>query len=412
MTCLCTITHGDNLDIIFALADLDLEDLLSGKPSSNLISEASPKDLIIELAGLANALGYLHNDLRTSEGESLVCVHNDIKPENILIFCHRDLPVGRWKISDFGLARFKKVVNDSENTDDLYINFQDTSFRHISPSLTSPKRGPGSFQAPEVERQGQKVIGPESDVFSLGCISSRVVTYAVGGAKLVRDFDRKRGRESQQGDHSTSHGNDFFHRNNGREANVEVLSWLNELGKGDEEQTAWIQACVKIIKPMLEIDVKMRPIAHDVGEDLLNEVVPKFCTSSENASSVSQGGSTTSSTPSIDVPEKTKIVYNNHRVRSWSYSFSRVKLPDDEVAQTAFSSSRDYLAFLSPNNVRVVPLALLEKEHYWTEKEDPEEILSDQSTVIDIKAPDTAYWQAMALSKDHLALRTADAVYL
>ena len=433
MTSLCVIIHGDNLELLFPFADLDLEDLISDNPRGKLVSSASPRDLIIELAALADALGHLHYELRTSDGESLICVHNDLKPENILIFCGPEFPVGRWKIGDFGLASFKKVKGNVIDKD-LYIKFNDSSFHHTLPSLTTPKRAPGSFQAPEVERQNEKVIGPESDVFSLGCISSRIVTYAVGGAKLVQDFDRKRGRESQHEDGSVSYGHDFYYRNDGREINIEVLSWLDELGDGKEEQTAWIRACVKIIKPMLEIDPHKRPKAHTVYLDLLDKVLPKFdnpTTSSDNESSSdiessSESDSSTSApqdcdeikkknqtpphTPPIESLEVPPALYNDRPLRSFSYSFSKVKLLDHKVIQTAFSSSNEYMAYLSPQSVRILDLALLDQKDYWTEEEDPERLISDESMFLDIRASDTAFWRTMALSKDFLALRTADAV--
>lgn len=108
MPSLCVIIHGYTLDILFPFADLDLEDLISENPKSKLVSSASPKYLIIELAGLADALGYLHSELCTTDGESLVCVHNDIKPENVLIFCGLDAPVGRWKIWRFRSSKLQE----------------------------------------------------------------------------------------------------------------------------------------------------------------------------------------------------------------------------------------------------------------------------------------------------------------
>lgn len=394
---LCTVIHGYTLDILFPYADLDLEDLIASRPKSHLVSSTSPKELIKELAGLANALGYLHCDLRSSEGESFVCVHNDIKPENILIFCGPDSPVGTWKIGDFGLATFKKV-RDDQVAEDSYLRIPNSSVRHTLPSLTSPKRGPGSFQAPEVERQGQKVIGPESDVFSLGCIFIRVVTFAVGGADLLREFDEKRGREHGNPGSSTSYGHDYFHRNGGREINPEILGWLDQLESGKGGQNTWIQACTEIIKPMLEIDTQQRPKAHEVEDDLLH-IVENW--SDHTLSEKHSNGSNTPLTPSSDSDELSSDP------QSYQISFSRVKLFHDGVFQTAISSSHEHLAFLSPHSVRIVRLAALDP---WTKGADTENIMSNESKLLDIKAPDTAFWRAMALSKDHLALHTADAV--
>lgn len=359
------------------------------------------------------------------------------------------MAVGRF--GDFGLANFKKARGD-ETTKDPFIDFNDPLFRHRLPSLTVPKRGPGSFQAPEVERQGEKVIGPESDVFSLGCISSRIVTYAIGGAKLVQDFDRKRGRESQHEDGSISHGHDFYHRNEGREINVEVLTWLNELDRGKGERSPWIQACVEIIKSMLEIDPQKRPKAHAVKLHYRNKVLPKIEPKAErkiepdiepdigsptgepvNESSTDteslcdsntpmsplQGGITKTeedqAPPPTPPPEPVALppaLYNDRRLRLHSYSFSKAKLLDHEVTQTALSSFHEYIAYLSPYSVRVIDLALLDQKNYWAEREDVEKLISDESTFLDIRAPDIAFWRAMALSQDYLALRTADAVYI
>lgn len=316
-----------------------------------------------------------------------------------MIFHHSGAPLGRWKIADFGLARFKELKED-KTIERTYLNFQDPSYRYAMPSLTSPKRAPGSFQAPEVEKQGEKVIGPESDIFSLGGISSRILTFAIGRTKYLHKFDRMRGRETCDQDASNSHTHDFFHRNGGQEINTQVLLWLDDLSRENPGLECWIQPWVQIIKKMLEIDPQKRPEAKNVERVLLDDVLPKIV----------KGNNSTTPPKSPKRPKRSRDSSPQPPISNKRKCF-KVKIPDSDIIQTCFSRSHEYAAFLSPCNIHVISFKNLDRENHWTEKEVEEGFVPGEGLVLDIPASDSAFWRAMAISNDYLIARTADAVY-
>jgi serine/threonine protein kinase len=88
--------------LLFPLADSDLEKYLK----TEKISRFRFKDLVKELLYLADALFFLHNDVKTSRGVSLIGSHMDLSPKNILVFLSvsEKSPVGTWKITNSSLS--------------------------------------------------------------------------------------------------------------------------------------------------------------------------------------------------------------------------------------------------------------------------------------------------------------------
>lgn len=104
--------------------------------------------------------------------------HGDIKPENILWFPACQSPMdasnGILKIADFGLTKFSKETTRSR------------SQSHVIQCTKS-------YMAPEC-RSGHKsgMLGPLTDIWSLGCVYLEFLAWFVGGGKSVEDFRRKR----------------------------------------------------------------------------------------------------------------------------------------------------------------------------------------------------------------------------
>src|SRR5436305_14405659 len=102
MVNLCSIIHGDNFDIFFPLADLNLHQFLVEGRYTPLESTPSftPKDLIEEAACLAHALHHLHYEIYIKGKHNIVLSHMDLKPDNILVICDWEHPAGNSKITD------------------------------------------------------------------------------------------------------------------------------------------------------------------------------------------------------------------------------------------------------------------------------------------------------------------------
>jgi len=81
---------------------------------------------------------------------------------------------GTLKLADFGLARFQ------------------TSTTRIYTSK-SPFSRP--YQAPECDLAGGR-FGQSHDIWALGCLYLELVTWLLGGWKLVEEFQKKKSRQS------------------------------------------------------------------------------------------------------------------------------------------------------------------------------------------------------------------------
>ena len=277
MTNLGSVYYSNILNIFFPLADLDLDDYLYGRKQSDQIRTypITPIALINEVAGLANALDYLHEGLHMADGDHFTLVHHDLKPANILVVRYPNTPVGRWKITDFGISRLKEVEEKAdENPTCSYYHIPS-----VRSSLTVPRRPAGAFQAPEVESQGEKVVGPKSDIWGLGCILSLVFAYCLGGAETVKRFEKARLRRSTGQSPNISYmdgPDDYFYRNGGSELNEEAILWLRRLYDTNKQENNWAVECTSIICSILKIIPKERPTAKKVENELYERVVAKL----------------------------------------------------------------------------------------------------------------------------------------
>jgi serine/threonine protein kinase len=114
-----------------------------------------PAEAALLLAQVARAVGHAH---------ALGIVHQDLKPDNILI----DL-TGRPRVIDFGLARLLRVCSEEPHSDLLCA-------------------GTPSYMAPEQAKGAIDRIGPPADVFALGAILYEML---VGTAPFKADDTQK-----------------------------------------------------------------------------------------------------------------------------------------------------------------------------------------------------------------------------
>jgi serine/threonine protein kinase len=302
--------------ILYDLAAYDLHTFLNKRPESHEEErlrrhDSGPSkrnnshdwwagDLIQESMNLADALDYLHD--RLYSGRNLSLVHNDLKPENILVFYHDSInqderyPVGQWKIADFGLAKMKKKretqlvekqsaprVTKSPHpavlgADNLLLDITHRRTRSISArdiSITTAKRDPGRYTAPEIEAEGKCQQHPKSgDVWAFGCILSEVLAYAIAPhlvAELREECEKPRLQDQRFYDVET------------RKVKPTVLAWLQDLPNRyqahpitpREGQTvkspSWVAGCVELIQSVLEAEPAKRDSAGLI-RDRLNKI--------------------------------------------------------------------------------------------------------------------------------------------
>lgn len=395
MTSLGSVFYSNHLHIFFSPADFDLDDFLYDKKHSGPIDTypVPPIHLMHEVAGLANALDYLHDGLHLSNGDHVICVHHDIKPANILVFHDPRAPVGRWKIADFGISRLKKAHSNSDD----HGGYPYYHVPSVPASLTIPKRPMGSFQAPEVERQKEKVVGPKSDVWSLGCVLCLVLAYAIGGTSYVKKLDETRQRRKEEQNPSTSYADDYYHRDSPFTLKPEIKTWLNEFCDTTKSRNSWVRPCTNIITAMLSTDPRERPTAKWVENELYGSVVRELIDSPEE-------GSPEKGSPEKERPKRSpessrlerKVVeeYPLHVKPRCTSTSVILNPPPQEILQTALSLISGMVVFLSNPAVYIYSI-------------DPGEgkISQGKETSLTIPAPDGHIWRSMAISGMNLALR-------
>jgi serine/threonine protein kinase len=249
--------HGSDFTIISPLADLDLHTFFKGAyPDFPTRSRGfTPAQLLYGASRLAGALSFLHEGLQpVGIAGKIYCAHLDLKPENILVVWNNSEPAGRWLVHDFGTSKIKeKSSAQTLAPGDLLRQF----------SLTQPRRTPGPFQAPEVERAKEKVVGTESDIWSLGCILAVVLSFAFGGPSHVTKLFNSRIQEGNVED------NDYFYekRDNKAVLKGEVVRWLDSMITGKSEDI-WIKDTLSLIYSALVEKQTARPSAKVIKEKL------------------------------------------------------------------------------------------------------------------------------------------------
>jgi serine/threonine protein kinase len=186
---LAVITIGDEDDpgspkefnILLPLATTDLKNFLyDNKFEQNCYGVV---DLVNEASNLADAVQWLHGGLRVEE-KIVVCCHMDIKLDNILVYLDQQAShVGWWKISDFGISSMvereeRRASSRKKSATLLSVPSPAGCLARITGSVRiSPNRPGGPYSAPEFFLGSQ--VGPESDVWSFGCILFQVVLRGV-----------------------------------------------------------------------------------------------------------------------------------------------------------------------------------------------------------------------------------------
>ena len=186
-------------------------------------------DIYRALSELSSAIDVLHNYTAKSIDLTLIGVHHDLKPQNVLVHD------STFVLADFGLTKFKSADQTSKS---LF------------------KVGGGHYLAPECEdyEEGFKknAVSRPSDIWSFGCILAEMATYMFHGADGVTAF--RAARKVKIAGFTTY----TFHAGLNT-PNPGVVEWLDKLEKNFQEIRI-----VDLIKEMLEVNPSLRPHSYDV----------------------------------------------------------------------------------------------------------------------------------------------------
>ena len=168
-------------------------------PNISITTLEQKKKVFSHTIGLAGALAYLHDELFiSSTNEQLRCYHLDLKPQNILVFEKGDNLI--WKVSDFGISQIKRIQAPRANFEpEDRISLLDRIFKpdKSGPDLSSGVANPrdaGTYTAPEARRKAEKVTRA-SDIWSLGCVMSLVLTFLDNQRTGIKDFQIARKKD-------------------------------------------------------------------------------------------------------------------------------------------------------------------------------------------------------------------------
>ena len=208
----------DRFSLLMApVADMDLAELLRMEaPLRSLSYREHSMRFIRGMGCLANALDYLHSAPRP-------VYHHDLKPKNMLI------SKGNFKITDFGLSRFKS---------------------RDETSIVEKVRVTPMYAAPETMKSRNQ--SSRSDIGSLGCVFLEVATWL--SCRNLLDFAKFR---------ATEIGDTSFYKTLKKTKDwIRLLEEEQELRKCPPHGADSIP--FDIILKMLEEDPKDRPTAHEV----------------------------------------------------------------------------------------------------------------------------------------------------
>ncbi len=283
MQSFASFIHGSEFMILSPWADGRDLHLFLTKPDEILDNymersiRFTPDNLLTESYNLAGALNFLHNQMVSPRGRRLRCAHLDLKPENILVsfpLGNRadEAPVGRWKISDFGLSKVEEAVTEGrvmpvDQADQDASMAPGNIARELS--IQIPARGAGAFQPPEVQNTEAIKVSTRRDVWSYGCILAMVLAFALKGPEGVKEQTRKR---------DTRGVDDFFYRRLPRRSRTPVPSpeitahnvdaevkpnfkkWLEDAHNlADQQHAHWIKHTSTLILTLLDPNVTTRP---------------------------------------------------------------------------------------------------------------------------------------------------------
>lgn len=253
----------------------------TASPSRTNSESMWPGDLMLESRNLADALDYLHNRLYNTSSISLA--HNDIKPENVLVFypdstdAEVRYPAGKWKFADFGLSKIK----DKKAPENTYLSAGravqalpkiDLTHRidrvDRSVSKTTPKRDPGRYTAPELDQHTvTKTDGRKADIWSFGCMLSEILAYAVNlDHGQVETFRRDLSREACDS---------RFYDVTTKAVKPSFLNYLHRLptqtGNQTRKDVKWIASCVELVKKVV-VEEPGKRLGADVIRDTLRDI--------------------------------------------------------------------------------------------------------------------------------------------
>ncbi|KAH6662531.1 kinase-like domain-containing protein [Halenospora varia] len=173
VTLLATFKISQRYHFIFPYADSNLEYYWQDIEPNPKMDIATVRWVSRQLSGIMGAIDVIHEPKHLPHLDvKRYGRHGDIKPDNILWFRSSNNERGTLVLSDMGLSAFHRENSKSG-----------------IPRYKIPKV-PG-YQPPECDVKGGK-ISRAYDIWTLGCLYLELLTWLLGGWKLLDEFEMKR----------------------------------------------------------------------------------------------------------------------------------------------------------------------------------------------------------------------------
>ncbi|KAH7378818.1 kinase-like domain-containing protein [Pyrenochaeta sp. MPI-SDFR-AT-0127] len=247
--------HGESINLIFPRAWTNLDHLLR----DTVFRYGEKRGARLELAnawkqllGIARALKKIQGfgdgaDSRGGNVEDRLCIHFDLKPDNILV----EREDGNWLITDFGQAALTQRR------------------RGMTPRIGG-HFGTDAYAPPEIEDTNME-FGRAYDIWSLGCIMLEVTTFMVIGYAGLKGVGQFQGLDqARQAMPTWARGSDerFFYQeapNGGYVVKKEIREFMASLEKrharspqSSEESKTFLNKILDLINRMLNPIVQDR----------------------------------------------------------------------------------------------------------------------------------------------------------
>lgn len=193
MTALASLKLPDSLYIFFPLADCNLREYMMERNPSPPGNMESLKDRFHPIIGIAEALKYLQSDMKDDDYRKMICIHEDLKAENILVV-YRGHGQILLQITDFGISTIKFEEPKSSATESKTVR-RNREFksqpRSLRNALTDPNGGDNfPHSAPEALDNGE--IDARVDIWGFGTVFAEFLAWLWDGRNGLESYENAR----------------------------------------------------------------------------------------------------------------------------------------------------------------------------------------------------------------------------
>lgn len=193
MTALASLQLPDRLYIFFPLANCNLREYMTKRETARPSNIETLMTKFRHIIGIAEALLHLQTNLKDPDGRKMVCIHEDLKAENILVVYGEEGQI-KLQITDFGISSIKFEKPRSGTKGSKYFRRND-QFQSQSRSLRNAETRPALGDnlphfAPEALHN--KEVDARVDIWAFGTVFAEYLAWLFDGKDGLSRYERTR----------------------------------------------------------------------------------------------------------------------------------------------------------------------------------------------------------------------------